>query len=217
MRQSIVLSIIVPIGGEAVNNFTLPSRDQKKLARLELDDLSRAAKLRLKWFDWHAAHGGNVSLTCRHFGIARQTFYRWQKRYDRWHLNSLEDRSSVPHQRRHRTWTTAQVLAVQGLREEYPGYGKDKLRVLLERVSIVLSASTIGRILGYLKRSGKLREANRHVHSRRRQWKRQYAVRKPRSYQAVHPGDIIQLDTMEVRPEPGVILKQFTSVDVVSR
>jgi len=26
------------------------------------------------WFDWHEAHGGNVSLTCGYFGISRQTF-----------------------------------------------------------------------------------------------------------------------------------------------
>jgi transposase-like protein len=25
---------------------------------------------------------GNVARTCRHFGISRQTFYRWQQRYD---------------------------------------------------------------------------------------------------------------------------------------
>lgn len=202
---------------ESVKNITLPSRNQKKLARLDLQELSREAKIRLAWFDWHRAHGENVSLTCRHFGIARQTFYRWQKRYNPHHLASLEDRSSVPHKRRHRTWTTAQVLAVQGLRQEYPYFGKDKLRVLLERVSIVLSASTIGRILRYLKKSGKLKEPLRRITSRRRQWTREYAVRKPKEYQALLPGDIIQIDTMDIRPIPGVILKQFTTVDVVSR
>lgn len=31
------------------------------------------------------------------------------------------------------------------------------------------------------------------------------------------PGDIIQIDTMDGRPEPGVVLKQFTAMDVVSR
>jgi len=42
-------------------------------------------------------------------------------------------------------------------------------------------------------------------------------LRKPRSYEARFPGDIVQIDTMDVRPEPGVVLKQFTTVDVVSR
>ncbi|MDP6495713.1 MAG: integrase core domain-containing protein, partial [Dehalococcoidia bacterium] len=46
---------------------------------------------------------------------------------------------------------------------------------------------------------------------------RPYAVRKPKEYQAREPGDIVQVDTLDVRPLPGVILKHFTARDVVSR
>ena len=38
-----------------------------------------------------------------------------------------------------------------------------------------------------------------------------------REYQAKVPGDIVQVDTLDVRPIPGVILKGFTARDVVSR
>lgn len=200
-----------------MRNFTLPSRNQRKLSRMHLQELSREARLRLKWFDWHAAHGENVSLTCRHFGIARATFYRWKARYTPYDLRTLEDRSSRPKRCRQRQWTTAQVLAVQELRERYVSWGKDKLKVLLGRQGIILSTSTVGRILSYLKRTGKLREPVRRTQRRRRQWKRQYAVRKPKGYEVAAPGDLVQIDTMEIRPEPGVLLKQFTTVDVVSR
>jgi transposase-like protein len=45
-------------------------------------ELSREARVRLGWMDFY--HGcDNVAHTCRHFGISRQTFYRWQRRYDR--------------------------------------------------------------------------------------------------------------------------------------
>jgi putative transposase len=203
--------------GSAVNNFTLPSGKQRKLARLHLGELPAEARRRLKWFDWHETHGQNVSLTCRHFGIGRQTFYRWQKRFDRWDLQSLADRSSRPSRTRQRTWTTAEVLAVKALREHYPFWGKLKLAVLLLREGVSLSASRIGRILAYLKRRGELKEPLRRSLARRRQWKRQYATRKPKNYEAMAPGDIVQIDTMDVRPEPGVVLKQFTTVDVVSR
>ncbi len=46
---------------------------------------------------------------------------------------------------------------------------------------------------------------------------RPYAVRKPKDYSAIHPGDLVQLDTLDVRPAPGVVLKQFTARDVVSK
>ena len=200
-----------------VQNLTLPSRNQKKLSKLHLKELSSEAKKRLKWFDWHRDHGQNVSLTCRHFGIARETFYRWKRRYNRFDLSSLEDRSSRPRRVRKRTWTTAEVLAVQRLRETFSRWGKAKLAVLLAREGVILCASRVGRILSYLKGRGLLKEPLRRSLARRRQWKRQYATRKPRSYEAIAPGDIVQIDTMDVRPEPGVVLKQFTTVDVVSR
>jgi hypothetical protein len=34
--------------------------------------LSAEAKKRYRWLRWHATHGQNVSLTCRHHGIARR-------------------------------------------------------------------------------------------------------------------------------------------------
>ena len=182
-----------------------------------IPELSKGAKQRLKWFDYYEAHGQKVALTCRYFGISRQTFYRWQRRYDPFNLASLEDRSSRPREVRQRTWTTAEVVAVQRLRETYPRWGEAKLAVLLLREGLKLSVSRVGRILSYLKSRGVLKEPLRRSLARRRQWKRQYAVRKPREYQATAPGDIVQLDTMDVRPEPGVVLKQFTAVDVVSR
>lgn len=211
---------VSPIPGERedeMQNLTLPSRNQRKLARLFLGELSPQARRRLKWLDWHRRHGGNVSRTCRHFDIVRQTFYRWLERYNPYDLQSLEDRSSRPKHCRQRQWTTAAVLAVQRLREQYVGWGKEKLRVLLGREGVVLSASTIGRILAYLKRTGKLREPVRRSIRRRRQWQRQYATRMPKGYAVRAPGDLVQMDTTEIKPEPGLVLKQFTAVDVVSR
>lgn len=52
---------------------------------------------------------------------------------------------------------------------------------------------------------------------RKRQSPRPYAVRKPKEYLSLQPGDLVQLDTLEIRPLPGMVLKQFTAEDVVSR
>lgn len=46
---------------------------------------------------------------------------------------------------------------------------------------------------------------------------RPYAIRKPKQYAVSRPGDLVQVDTLEVRPLPGVVFKQFTARDVVSR
>ena len=67
--------------------------------------------------DWHRAHGANVSLTARHFGVSRPTDYRWLGRFDGLRLETLEDRSSAPRRRRRPTWTLDKLRAVQAIRE----------------------------------------------------------------------------------------------------
>jgi hypothetical protein len=42
-------------------------------------------------------------------------------------------------------------------------------------------------------------------------------VRKPGDYVAKSPGDLVQVDTLDVRPFPWMSLKQFTARDVISR
>ncbi len=181
-------------------------------------DLSRDARRRLAMVDWHRAHGANVSRTARHFGFSRPTVYRWLGRYDRFRLETLEDRPSAPRRRRRPTWTIEQLAAVRQMRLRYPRWGKDKLRVLLRRVGIVLSVSMIGRILARLRRTGELREpAGRRMNVRQRRWIRPYAVRKPADWQIERPGDLVEIDTLDIRPLPGKIWKQFTARDVVSR
>ncbi len=180
--------------------------------------VSRLARARLAMLDWHQAHGANVSLTARHFGVSRPTVYRWLGRFDRSHPETLESRPPVPRRRRRPTWTVEQLRAIRALRERYPRWGKDKLAVLLRRDGVSLSVSMVGRILARLHRTGELGEpAWRRISARKRTWQRPYAVRKPRDWQVTRPGDLVQLDTLDVRPLPALVLKQFTARDVVSR
>ena len=181
-------------------------------------ELSRAAQARLGWMDFYRKTG-NVALTCRHFGISRQTFYRWLKRYEPLDLISLEERSHCPHRRRQPTWSFLLARKVLTLRLRFPRWGKDKLAVLLRLQGERVSTSMVGRILHQLKRSGQLVEPPRHAvpGSRRPLRPRPYAVRKPRQYAVSRPGDLVQVDTLDVRPVPGVVFKQFTARDVVSR
>ena len=40
---------------------------------------------------------GNVAATCRYYGISRQAYYGWLKRYEEEGVEGLRDRSSAPH------------------------------------------------------------------------------------------------------------------------
>src|SRR5579859_388439 len=181
-------------------------------------ELSAAARRRLKWLDYYRACGGNARLTCRHFDISPQTFYRWRGRYSLKDLTTLEGRSRRPRRLRRPSWSAALERAVLELRREYPRWGKDKLQVLLARQGHQVSVSMVGRILTRIKRRGRLVEPRPQVISARRPWRpRPYAVRKPRDYLPQAPGDLVEVDTLDVRPLPGMVFKHFTARDLVSR
>lgn len=180
--------------------------------------LSRDATMRLSWVDWHRAHGENVSLTCRHFHISRSTLYRWLGRYNRHNLTTLEGRSRRPQLVRRPTWTPDQLRAVLAIREAYPRWGKAKLALLLQAQGVEISESMVGRILTRARARGLLPEGRQPwLYAKKRRVDRPYAVRKPREYCPAEPGDLVQIDTLDVAYASGKHFKHFTMVDVVSR
>ncbi len=90
--------------------------------------------------------------------------------------------------------------------------------ILLDCEGFDCSASTVGRILHRLRERGILREPElNHISAKKRQNQHPYAVRKPKDYVVKEPGDIVEVDTLDVRPLPGVVLKHFTARDVISK
>ena len=92
------------------------------------------------------------------------------------------------------------------------------MAVLLRERGWEVSTSMVGRILTHLKLRGVLKEPLLpRISTRKRRWPRHYAVRKPKGYEVKRPGDLVQVDTLDIRPLPGMVLKHFTARDVVSR
>jgi len=181
--------------------------------------ISAGAAKRLKWMD-HYARTGNVRLTCRYFGISAQTFYRWKNRYDPYDLTTLEEASRRPHRIRRPETTEAVVTKILEKRQQYPRWGKAKLAVLLSREEIEVSASTVGRVMERLKARGLLVEPDNVRQAklaRRRRRKPRYAVRMPKGYRIEAPGDLVQVDALQVRILPNEIRFQFTAWDRVSK
>jgi transposase InsO family protein len=83
---------------------------------------------------------------------------------------------------------------------------------------MIISASMVGRIMRRLKDRGILKEpAPNYVSASKRRRIRPYAQRKPKEYGAHQAGDLVELDTLDIRPLPGVVYKHFTAHDVFSR
>jgi len=106
----------------------------RKIAGLSDKPLTPEAKRRNSWFDYYFSHHKNISLTCRHFGITRATFYKWLQRYDQDGPVSLKDRNRAPINRRKRNIDPETERRIIDLRKKYIRYGKEKLAVIYQKI-----------------------------------------------------------------------------------
>ena len=183
--------------------------------------LSKAAKQRLKWMEFYNSHGRNARLTCRHFGISPDVFYRWKERYKPYSLVSLEDLPSRPRLVRKPLTDPALVARVKELREQYPRWGKKKLYTLVTSEGFTTSESSVGRTLNRLRARGILVEpaivTTRLSGKKRRYTKRLHAERRDWSYVPKLPGDLIQVDTLHITTKNSKRRYQFTASDYISK
>lgn len=187
-------------------------------------ELSPEARRRLRWIDYYQAHGCNVTRTCRHFDIGRETFYRWWRRYDPRRVETLEDDRGTRRPKHVRQPQTPPLLEarIRTLREAHPRWGDRKLAVLLRGEGWTIAHATVGRVLARLRAKGQLVEppvvrAALHKQRRRARLLRRYAKRMPWGYVARRPGDLIQIDSTPITLYPGCQRVHFTARDVVSR
>ena len=181
--------------------------------------ISKSAAIRLTWIDFYRSCQ-NARLTCRHFAISPDTFYRWFNRFDPYDLTTLEEVSKRPHHVRQAQTPQAVVEKIQALRERYPRWGKEKLAVVLRREDIRISGSTVGRVMAKLRARGLLVEPENIRQAklaRKRRQKPRYAARKPRDFQAHEPGDLLEIDTLQLHISPGELRCQFGAIDIISR
>ena len=59
-------------------------------------ELSRRAARRLAIIRHAREVTGSVALTCRYYGVSRQVFHIWLRRYEQLGLDGLRDRSRRP-------------------------------------------------------------------------------------------------------------------------
>jgi len=102
-------------------------------ALASMPDISKEARQRLRWMDYYRKTK-NASLARRYFGISRKTFYQWKKRYNPYHLESLEEKSKRPRNTRKREVRRTEELRIINLRKKYIRYGKEKLKVIYKDI-----------------------------------------------------------------------------------
>lgn len=178
---------------------------------LRTEGITAKAKQRLKILDWHQRHGRNLSLTARRFGIQRLTLRQWIKRARQSGPVGLNDRSHRPRRLRQPTTPWETVIATIALRQQYPAWSKYKLRIMLARQGVNVSASTIGRIM---KRRGLI---DKRISQKRKRSALHPKARFPRGLRILKPGDMVQMDTKHIMLPGGRKHCQFTAIDVLTK
>jgi transposase InsO family protein len=175
--------------------------------------LDRQQKHRLAVLRHAEEISGNVAATCRYYGITRQTFYTWQKRFDADGVEGLKDRSHRPHTSPNATHPEI-VGKIIYLRKNYH-FGPDKISMYLKRYhDVSISNSGVWRILKRLDMS-RLPASQKHkAHDKR--WKR---------YEKQLPGHRVQIDVKFIEPIGAAAARgkrrrkfyQFTAIDDCTR
>lgn len=174
-------------------------------------NLTEKAKQRLKVVDWLRTHNGDVSLTSRHFGLNRETVRIWRNKFNQTGMISLNDKSHKPKNVRQTTTDWKIIDEIIKTRKEYPAWSKWKIQVLLKRKNMVVSASTIGRIL---KKKGLIdKKASRKRSRAAKNPKQRY----PRGFRIICAGDMVQIDTKFITLLGGRRIYQFTAIDVLTK
>ena len=176
-----------------------------------VESLTEAARKRLKVVDWHRAHGENLSLTARHFGLGRMNLWRWLKRLRTAGVVGLNQSSRRPKKLRTPVTPWETVIKTVELRRQYPAWSKYKLKVLLERQGVKTSISTVGRIL---KRRGLI---NYRASQKRKKAALRPKARFPRGLRISQEGDLVQMDIKHIMLVGGRRFYQFTAIDVLTK
>ena len=95
---------------------------------------------RLKVLRRASEYSRNVARTCRHFGLSRQAFYKWKKRYEEFGEAGLCDRPRAPH-RSPRATPPEVVSKILYLRQHYH-FGPGRIAAYLKRFHQVAIAAS---------------------------------------------------------------------------
>jgi transposase len=150
--------------------------------------LLRMAKRRLAILHHAEEITGDVALTCRSYGISRQCFYTWKRRWDAHGLEGLRDRSHRPQVSPNATGTEV-VGKIIYLRQTYH-FGSAKIAMYLKGYhDITISHSGVWPVLKRLDLN-RLPASQRYKRHDRR-WKR---------YEKPLPGHRVRLDVKFIQP-----------------
>lgn len=181
------------------------------------DMITNEAEERMRIIAFWKKHGDRATEEA--FQVSRATLFRWQKILDEGNgrLAALVPQSTVPKTVRKRIIPKAVESFIVNERK-WEKIGKEKLAVLLRDDGIaVITPSTVGRIIGDLKKAGKLPDPKTFSLNGKtgRMIERKPSKSKKKLRSAGHAGGLVKADTV-VRFKNGIKRYILTAIDLES-
>lgn len=161
--------------------------------------------------------GLTVVAACEAAGVGRATYYRWKARLGKFGVRGLRDLRAGGRRRRVAPVKSAVRELVFEERLARPG-GKRQIHYRLVRRGVVVSLSSVGRVLGEFFERGVLQRLGYRRKNIRlsRAAVRAHAERKKSGVRASCAGELVQIDAMHER-SLGRTRFHFTAVDPTTR
>jgi len=170
--------------------------------------------------------GFNEKEALEFLDLKRSTFYSWLKKYKgqcgthKMKTTGLENQSRRPHNFRISKIINAQLIShILKIRQVEIMYGKEKIKKILEKDGIIVSVSTVGRVLKYLMDKGTIDNIHKlksKTTGYRKAQRKRYAERikhqKPNK-----PGELVQIDHMVLNLYNGLRVKEFRLIDPTTK
>ncbi len=159
-----------------------------------------------------AKETGNVSATCRRFGVSRTLFYRWRKRLERYGADGVHPRRRAASRGRPPALDVQDERWIVALALAWPTLGPVQLAGRLVGEGRQIAASTVYRALrrvGLGTHRERLLVLEQHSAARaglltERTRRRLQRVCRTRHIEAEHPGDLVCLDSFYIGRLKGV-------------
>ena len=188
-------------------------RQANKILSTQYSDIAYDREAKLKLYEKLLLQGCSKQLALEAIQISRATYYRYKHKYKSLGLVGLNNKSKSPHKKRQTHWTKHQQQLVLNLRNTYPLWGKAKICTILHReYDVILSESTVGRILTKLVKLNKVKPVSFYLGKTRAKKRRRFNGHSKRwrlGMKAKRPGELLQIDHMSVEIIPGKIVKEF--------
>lgn len=156
--------------------------------------LSSEGKRRLSWLDWYFSTGRNARLTCRHFGISPDVFYRWKRRFMAHNLISLEDNKQTRRPKRVRQMNLSVEICtkIYDIRLSDLEKSKYEIQAELKEQGILVGQSAIQKIINRHK------ELLNSQHKKRTKSHRRFKIARVKAAKELRDkdlGSLVQIDT----------------------